>query len=298
MYVPVNGSLCDHAGDRVLAGFVDRAALILRTKRLASGIFFVRYADPLPHIRVRVRVVPEEQVKVRRIIERLWARKRNSVCAVESHSRAGELRWSAYEPEYERYGGTVGVAIAERAFVESSLFALASVRRASAGGRQLRLGNAMVAMLICMHAFLRKREAVAQFCGAYAEGYLNVIAKEPSARQELADRFGLAERAQQQSLRRVVATAWEAVASEVQDLPWPASRFRDAQRTVRTQLQHASRCRLLELPTGMSGDTWRAAVKHIMPSLIHMTSNRLGVTIPEEAYLAHLLARALRGESA
>jgi hypothetical protein len=42
--------------------------------------------------------------------------------------------------------------------------------------------------------------------------------------------------------------------------------------------------------------SWFGCVRKILPSLMHMTSNRLGVSIPAEAYLAHLVWRVLAEE--
>ena len=40
-------------------------------------------------------------------------------------------------------------------------------------------------------------------------------------------------------------------------------------------------------------DAWRQSVRMIIPGYLHMMNNRLGLSIPEESYLAHLIARAL-----
>jgi hypothetical protein len=44
--------------------------------------------------------------------------------------------------------------------------------------------------------------------------------------------------------------------------------------------------------------SWTSAAHALAPSLVHMTSNRLGISIVEEAFLAFLLHRALEAGDA
>jgi hypothetical protein len=47
----------------------------------------------------------------------------------------------------------------------------------------------------------------------------------------------------------------------------------------------------LDSPT--VANVWGNPITAILPSLMHMTNNRLGITTVEEAYAAHLIRRAL-----
>jgi hypothetical protein len=40
-------------------------------------------------------------------------------------------------------------------------------------------------------------------------------------------------------------------------------------------------------------ESWDKAVRYLLPSYVHMTSNRLGITITEEAFLAYVLSKTL-----
>ncbi len=102
------------SADRVLlehlAPLVDRA----RRKGWMDRWFFVRYADPWPHLRVRLHgdvnaLLPE--------LERTFAQ-------AQSQGALWRAALDTYEPETERYGGATGLPLAERLFELSSDSAL------------------------------------------------------------------------------------------------------------------------------------------------------------------------------
>jgi thiopeptide-type bacteriocin biosynthesis protein len=86
--------------------------------RLPAGVdrwFFLRYADPLPHLRVRVHGPARELVQE-------WA---DALCAADL---AQTFVLDTYEPEVARYGGIELLEVAERAFQADSEAAIAQLR--------------------------------------------------------------------------------------------------------------------------------------------------------------------------
>jgi thiopeptide-type bacteriocin biosynthesis protein len=81
---------------------------------MASGAadrwFFVRNADPAWHLRLRVHGQPDRLSGD--VLPELLARARSAVAA----GRLDRVQVDTYEPELERYGGTEGIALAERIF--------------------------------------------------------------------------------------------------------------------------------------------------------------------------------------
>jgi hypothetical protein len=67
--------------------------------------------------------------------------------------------------------------------------------------------------------------------------------------------------------------------------------YRSSKRAL-TRLEQLAETGRLESPPGL-GDDARKSRHAIAASLLHMTNNRLGITIAEEAYLAYLLRRAI-----
>lgn len=83
----------------------EQALRALHTAFAGQDWFFVRYLDPVPHLRVRVR----DGVAVPAVLAALRA------CVTN-----GLIRWfrlEGYERELERYGGAAGLAVAEQIFV-------------------------------------------------------------------------------------------------------------------------------------------------------------------------------------
>jgi thiopeptide-type bacteriocin biosynthesis protein len=102
--------------DRLLLELVQPLVEELTDGALVRGWFFMRYADPRWHLRLRFHGDPAElTAKVLPALERRAA----------SFQREGvlwRLRFDTYEPEMERYGGPAGILVAERFFqIDSEL---------------------------------------------------------------------------------------------------------------------------------------------------------------------------------
>ncbi|HEX4034781.1 MAG TPA: lantibiotic dehydratase [Solirubrobacteraceae bacterium] len=96
------------AADRVLVEHVGPIARELAERRIADRWFFVRYADPAPHLRVRFRGRPQEL-----LAQALPALSRSAASAV-SDGLLYRISFDTYEREIERYGGLEGVELMER----------------------------------------------------------------------------------------------------------------------------------------------------------------------------------------
>lgn len=101
---------------RLLAHSVD----VLRSRLPASvdRWYFLRYADPQPHLRLRLHGPASEVLPVLHD----WARE---ICAADLAQR---LELDTYEPELSRYGGPAVLEAAERAFQADSEAAIALLR--------------------------------------------------------------------------------------------------------------------------------------------------------------------------
>ncbi|MFE2045753.1 lantibiotic dehydratase [Streptomyces sp. NPDC059477] len=88
----------------------------------ADEWFVIRYADPAPHLRLRVHGRPD--ILAARVFPRLgaWA------ADLRARGAAGRLELSTYEPEYERYGGTAMLPLAHRVFHTDSALGTALLR--------------------------------------------------------------------------------------------------------------------------------------------------------------------------
>lgn len=74
--------------------------------------FFIRYADPEPHLRIRIRALPENQAAL--------LRKLNAAGAQDTQYGCWKVSLATYEREVQRYGGNEGIELAERIFTADS----------------------------------------------------------------------------------------------------------------------------------------------------------------------------------
>ena len=93
---------------------------------LASGAaddwFFIRYADPDPHLRLRFRGKPD------RLIGALAPQLLSWANTLISQGLCSRLCLDTYEREVERYGGTKGMSLAESIFGADSRFVVEALR--------------------------------------------------------------------------------------------------------------------------------------------------------------------------
>ena len=98
------------AAERVLLERVAPCIAGLRAAGAASGWFFLRYQDPSFHLRVRVH---GEVALVRAALDEL-------VAAALENGEIHDARYGTYRREVERYGGSVGIVLAEQLFEADS----------------------------------------------------------------------------------------------------------------------------------------------------------------------------------
>ncbi|MFJ6381389.1 lantibiotic dehydratase [Kitasatospora sp. NPDC092039] len=106
-------------------------ALIAELPPEVDRWFFLRYADPDPHLRLRFHGTP--QALTAELLPRLhrWA------TSLRARRLVRGLRLDTYDPELERYGGPDAIAAAERAFHADSLAAVEALAHAEHGALDL-----------------------------------------------------------------------------------------------------------------------------------------------------------------
>jgi thiopeptide-type bacteriocin biosynthesis protein len=112
--------------DRLIGLVVSPLLDQLRREGLVAGWFFVRYADPDWQLRLRIKgpgvdITPRALSLLNRIIEPLCA-----------EGLVRKLELGTYEPEFTRYGGEVGMVLAERLFTLDSDAAVDMIQTALA----------------------------------------------------------------------------------------------------------------------------------------------------------------------
>jgi thiopeptide-type bacteriocin biosynthesis protein len=143
--------------------------------------FFIRYADPEWHVRVRFCGRPEQLGALLPGIER----------ALRPFHSAGALRRVAldtYEPELDRYGGPIGMALAEAMFEADSNAAL-EILAHHAADRPERWRLALLGMHDTLEAFGFDLETRLARCQASRDGFAGELGASIATRKALGQRF-------------------------------------------------------------------------------------------------------------
>ena len=260
LYGPPNGQ------DELLAGSVRSFGDLAVNSGLAERWFFVRYADPKPHLRLRFAGAPDG------LLHGLVPR----VCAwageLIADGSCSALSFDTYERELERYGGAAAMAVAEAIFALDSYTVLDLLHLVRTG--QTSVDRTTLAVMSV--------EGLLHGIGLDAAGRLALCRDAVVARHETGDDYRLRKR----ELRRLLAE--ENPEAAMREEPALAGLLR-ARRAVLAPLGQ----RMRDLAAG--GDLTKP-YERICQSLVHLHCNRLlGAEPPTEQHVLGLLLRTHEG---
>lgn len=228
--------------------------------------FFVRYEDEKgPHIRLRFRGEAGWLDQTLRPAAEAWFAERGTVEVVP------------YEPEAERFGGPEALGWAEEYFHLSTRVALDRLNRPYTYGDALY--DALRLHTITAYAAGWSREKSAWYFNQLCEQWMSLFFQAPESggqdwRAEVFSDFERNFAPQREELRLGIAELWSALEKGKFDTTQPEwlRWLRGNQMILNEMSVHLEKA---------------------LPSLLHLTNNRLGVTNPDEVYLNYLLANVL-----
>ena len=306
------GDVYGGTGDRLLLELVDPVAEMCQRSGWVEKFFFVRYLERGPHIRFRlyghrdaVEAVRAALVDKAREFFHVHPATRASDDAIRhvtaTFARTDALQpncsidFEPYEPEVGRYGGESGLGIAEQHFADSSSVVMQALKRlnqpsARAGvSTDERLGVAFLFMVCFVRALTTDAETARRFLIRYSEAYSKP--EREAAGSVLAHAYERALASHRESLETQAARFWS---STIGDFPDPLfEHWYQSSRNALRQLRDLATDGRLSPPSAEPKWSPDEIVSHVASSLLHMTSNRLGVTVSEEAYLAFLLSKVI-----
>jgi thiopeptide-type bacteriocin biosynthesis protein len=127
------------AHDRLLTGPLRDLAARIEADGSGDALFFVRYADPAPHLRVRLHATDEGSAGALALLGIEWARE------LAAGGSIANVVVEPYDREVERYGGPRLIAAAERLFAADSALVLDLL--AARAGRRLAADRLAVAVV-------------------------------------------------------------------------------------------------------------------------------------------------------
>ena len=206
-----------------------------------------------------------------------------------------------YEPEYGKYGGPAGVALAEWHFEHSSDLVIELLRTMNTHIRSIRLGIAAQLMMVTAAAF----ESDAQACADFFEGYHAFWRRAFDTDGDVTDEDYDAAYAKtgpgiSQRFAAIRAAFAQGIAG---DLPGVLGNWAEH------CLELRARIGALADDSSLIFESWddsadlvitdaATAARRLLLPYLHMTNNRLGMTLTDEAFLGRILTRALRESEA
>jgi thiopeptide-type bacteriocin biosynthesis protein len=288
LYVILSGPQATE--DALLAGSLGGLADRLVEQGDADGWFFVRYSDPERQLRLRMH--GSAAALTGRVLPALarWAAE-----AIAEGSRT-RLSLESYERELERYGGPVTTQLCERIACADShavrrLLAYAPHwpapyhTRADAGDGPVPpvIGDRVELALV----------STADLVTSLTRDPVSLASRRRDA-AGVAARSGALYRERQAHLRALIAAAQDGPAASAAGPSTPAppqaAQWREALADRRTRLAPV----VTELRERCRDGTGSRTVEQLVPSLVHMHANRLGLNQRDEQLMLGLLDRTLR----
>jgi thiopeptide-type bacteriocin biosynthesis protein len=264
-----------HAGpshvDRLLPETIGPLVRTVLAEGEAEGWFFIRYADPQWHLRLRFRGDPAKLTS--RVLPRLWE-------CLEPHAAEGRIysmSLDTYEREIERYGGLGGMETAERFFQTDSELALDLLTSiGERPGTKVRWQLAFYSVNLLMAGLgldvLARRQTI-NTMGRFQEKKFDVSAQ---YRKQVSDHF----RGERQTLEKLLddPRAGDFPESAIAALDLYAERLK----TIRQELERQQQAARLTV-----------AIPELAGSYVHMHLNRLfrSAANAQEMVLYDYLAR-------
>ncbi|WP_328470886.1 lantibiotic dehydratase C-terminal domain-containing protein [Streptomyces sp. NBC_00448] len=299
---------------------------------LLSGWFFINYWLEGPHIRLRLRpsspqAGPEVAARAAAAVEDFLKRRPalyevkdgflaelyNTLFELEYPGgerdrftdAAGRMRLrpnnsfaaEPYEPEYGKYGGPAGVELAEWHFQRSSELVVDAAATMNLHVRTVLLGTAAQLMMTMAGCLLPGETALLTFLDRYHEFWNSAFTGTNFTASDGYDRayqaMGTALPHRFQEIRR--ATARPALGR----LPGFLRGWAEHGLELRERVSELARSgdlvfRSWDGSRDLPVDDPEQALPMLASPYLHMTNNRLSVSVRDEAYLSYVLGRALR----
>jgi thiopeptide-type bacteriocin biosynthesis protein len=255
--------------------------------------FFVRYVDEIGvHLRIRLRCAERDAAWTRTALREVLGAWAGEPRATATFRRQCTIRSEPYIPEVERYGGGYGIVLAERLFTASSRL----VRSMLSAGDLVparRVPAAVAAALLTVWPFMGEPDSMPDFFAAHASAYSGSAA---SSRASIGDVVRMHRERNpriSEQIRLLVGTVAHSLHTDGLD------KELGAYLAEMTDVAHAFRAGVNSgaiPPTIGIGERETPSRVAFLSSVVHMSNNRFGIAISEEAHLSFLITDALCSE--
>ncbi|MFA7420503.1 MAG: thiopeptide-type bacteriocin biosynthesis protein [Melioribacteraceae bacterium] len=294
LHIFFNGDIYSTKADRVLKDIVQPFVELSKTNGWIAKYFFIRYNELGPHLRLRLQLKKEDCFnqlleKFNELIADNYPEDLKPVIKNKDGSVEKYLLIN-YEPEIERYGGMEGIGVAEEFFFHSSEFCVTQVKELNSDDTSFRFGKGLIGMIALLKVFVDDKASAGNTMAYYRSGYLKAFAKE-EFKDEWLKMFDSGFEKQSNQLIEYIQQIWDAL-DDIESLPESLLNYAVNLRSIKEKLLELCLNGKIVVH-GKVIEHWNEITASILPSYIHMHNNRLGISIRDESYLAHLIHNGL-----
>lgn len=294
LHIFFNGDIYSTKADIVLKNIVQPFVELCKTNGWIAKYFFIRYNELGPHLRLRLQLKNEDCFnylleKFNEFIADNYPEYLKPVIKNKDGSVEKYLLIN-YELEIERYGGTEAIAVAEEFFFHSSEFCVTQIKELKSSDTSFRFGKGLIGMIALLKVFVDDKANAGNIMAYYRSGYLKVFAKE-EFKDEWLKMFDSGFEKQSNQLIDYIQQIWDAL-DDIESLPESLLNYALNLKGIKEKLLELCLNGKITVH-GKLIKHWNEVIASILPSYIHMHNNRLGISIRDESYLAHLIHNGL-----
>ncbi len=288
------GDIYSNHCDKIILEVIDTFINKFKSEKIIEKFFFVRYNELGSHMRLRLygdkKILNDQVIKMfeQHIVDSFPLQLFNIPYGIETDKN---YLWIDYEPEIDRYGGKYGITIAEDFFYYSTLCSIKLIKTMVDGDSSDRLGKGLVSMLVLLYIFFEDQQEASVFIHNYGKNYIKPFAKNEKEIIQLTNAFNNGFYKQSESMIKYTLTIWEALQEDI-DINPILNLYKNKLLCIKNNLFDLQNKNLLSWNSHIFKN-WNISIHKIIPSYIHMMNNRLGISIKDESYLAHILHRSL-----
>jgi thiopeptide-type bacteriocin biosynthesis protein len=277
-----------HSACELIRDFIPLFIESVRLENSLSRFFFIRYNESGPHIRLRVKIESSLETNWRQKLESEWKYFIALHITKETSARPMPpankylIKFVAYQPEYERYGGFQVMAAAEMQFEGSSKAILMSITDCAHWTKKTELILALKMNIVFFLSLDFSTKAMMEICKIFIQEWLPTLYDPGKPASEEKSFFLLQFNEKFTAYRDQIVPA---VSQFLDDFRDGKSRHEilTGYYLVNQQVKVIYERNGYDLTKKMD----------IITSFMHMTHNRIGISNADEAYLIYLLYKCL-----
>ena len=267
----------------------------LKERKEIESFFFIRYWEDGPHLRLRLK--SNEDTSIYSIRSCIQDRVSDYF---RSNKNTYRLEFNKYIRETDRYGGDDSMLLSENQFQQSSEYLLSTLSTNENWSYSIGIGEALKLHLILISSFFNgDKDEVLDFLNFYINNWLPHSVKKVDdqvTKTEIDKLFNFYEKSynkQKETLKQIVDILLNDKYKDPDLIKWRAY-----SENLRADVFKLIEKDMMHKPSWINyGSSSSITIKNQilwpwLDSLIHMTNNRLGIHLRDEAFIGFLMKKS------